>query len=634
LILTRSGRLFRNLGLVTTGAGCLLGLWPAFQGLTAGARYSIAAGSLLGRPIHFAMDPLSAFFLLPIFIIGLLGKLYGAGYLNDRSRALGIAVNGFFYNLLLVSMLFLVYADEMIGFFFSWEIMALASFFLVLYDSHKETTRRAAYIYFAFTQFGGLLVLAGFGLIFSQTGSFGFEAMAGLPEGIKIPVFLMLIIGFGSKAGLFPLHIWLPYAHPAAPSHVSAIMSGVMIKMGIYGIIRFYALLSFESLPMGYLILVLGVSSGIYGIIQALGQQQLKKLLAYSSVENIGIILIGLGIGMIGRSIEQPLMALLGFSGALLHVMNHALFKSLLFMGAGSVIHQTGIDLIDQMGGLLKKMRITGIGFLIGALAIAGLPPFNGFIGEFMIYYGGFQGIQFSRAGLVAASLAILSLALIGGLSLACFTKVVGIVFLGEPRQQVAKPVHESGAAMKIPMLALALACLLLGLLPSLAVKWAISAAGAVSGTPQGLMPSGFQTIIRNISLAVLLFGVLVFGLWGVRTLLYRRKTISVSSTWGCGYSLASSRIQYTGSSYVDSILQFFRPVIPAEVYHQQIDSHFPLKTHYHSETHDGVETVLQRLILNPIFFILDRLRWVQHGDIHLYIGYILLAVVALLIFI
>ncbi|NQU64865.1 MAG: hydrogenase, partial [SAR324 cluster bacterium] len=519
------------LSLILAFFGCVLGIFAAFNGLVHEVTYATQLSHFNVFPFSFRLDPISAFFLLPVFVISFLGRLYCFEYMNNAERALGIVVNNFFYSLLVVSMAFVVYAADLFSFALSWEMMSISSFFLVMYDFQKKNTRQAAYLYFVFTQAGAFLIISGFGVIFAHTGNLEFDSIMAIPAEIKTLVFLLLLAGFGSKAGMFPLHIWLPYAHPAAPSHVSAIMSGVMIKIGIYGIVRFYCLLDSNSILLGQVVLLFGIVTGVGGIVQALGQQNLKRLLAYSSVENIGIILIGLGIGMIGRSLNHPAMTLLGFSGAFLHVLNHAIFKSLLFMGAGSVIKKTGLEVIDQMGGILKKMKVTGITFLVGSAAIIGLPPLNGFISEFLIYYAGFQGIRFDESGFIPASLAILSLALIGGLALACFTKVVGIVFLGEPRKVQMKPVEESGIAMQIPMLILAAFCLLIGVFPRIFIRMSLLATQTIPGVTYDPSLNQILKVSQNISVAVLLFILLVIILWVLRFLLYKNKTITVSST-------------------------------------------------------------------------------------------------------
>ncbi|MBU2515122.1 hydrogenase [bacterium] len=634
LFLVRKFQLMNALGLLLITCGCITGLIPAFDGLFNGNTYSVLFTNFRVFPLSFELDPISAFFLFPIFFISLLGRLYSFQYLNNTEKALGIAVNNLFYSLLVVSMALVVYAGDLFSFAISWEVMSISSFFLVLFNYQKESTRKAAYLYFVFTQAGAFLIFAGFGVIIAYTGDLGFNKILALPEEIKILVFLLLLLGFGSKAGMFPLHIWLPYAHPAAPSHVSAIMSGVMIKIGIYGIIRFYCLLNSNSILFGYLVLCFGILSGVFGVVQMLGQQNLKRLLAYCSVENIGIILIGLGIGMIGVSQNLPAMALLGFSGAFLHILNHALFKSLLFMGAGSVIHKSGFETIDQMGGYLKKMKVTGVTFLVGSLAITGLPPFNGFISEFLIYYGSFQGISFNETGFIPSALGIISLALIGGLALAGFTKVFGIVFLGEPRKIPDHTLQESGLIMQIPMIILAVICLLIGVFPDIFIRLSLLATNSIPQVSSNVSIEGVLAINRNISFTVLFFIVLVMVLWGIRTLFYRNKTITASSTWGCGYTKSSPRIQYTGTSFVATFLNFFKPIAPVEVIHFDVKGHFPSETSYHSDLEDLAETGLVRWLIRPILAIFNRLRWIQHGDIHLYIGYILLAVIILLLII
>jgi len=369
-------------------------------------------------------------------------------------------------------------------------------------------------------------------------------------------------------------------------------------------------------------------------VVYALGQHDIKRLLAYHSVENIGIILIGIGIGMIGVSSGKPVMAVLGFAGGLLHVLNHAIFKSLLFMGAGMVLHQTGTRAIDVLGGLLKRMKITGITFLIGSLAISGLPPFNGFVSEFLIYLAGFKGVALTKADFFLNLLAIISLAIIGGLALACFTKVVGVVFQGEPRSEAAENVTEKGKTMIIPMLILAAACIVIGVYPTLFISLAIKAVYALQLGYGNIPILPFIELTGNITRFAALFFAVLLGIIALRTLLYRNKPVPRSGTWGCGFTQPTVKMQYTGSSYAASILEFFRPVAPFSEDHSAIKGRFPEKTHYHSHIDDIAELNLGRIIVRPVLWLFDKLRWLQHGDIHLYIGYILLAIVVLLFFV
>jgi hydrogenase-4 component B len=351
-------------------------------------------------------------------------------------------------------------------------------------------------------------------------------------------------------------------------------------------------------------------------------------------MENIGIILIGLGIGMIGVSAGKPVMAVLGFSGGLLHVLNHAVFKSLLFMGAGMVLHQTGTRAMDLLGGLLKKMRITGTVFLIGSLAISGLPPFNGFVSEFLVYLGSFNGVALSKTDFALSLLAIVSLAIIGGLALALFTKVVGVVFQGEPRSDAAVNVSEKGLTMLIPMVLLAVACIVIGVFPTVFMTMALKAVAAL-GLGYGRIPlEPFIGLTANITRFAALFFALLIVIAVLRALLYRGKTITRSGTWGCGFTQPTVKMQYTSSSYATSIIEFFRPVAPLSEEHRAIQGCFPAGTYYRSHVHDAAELHLNTLIVRPVVWLFDRLRWLQHGDIHLYIGYILLAIVVLLFFV
>lgn len=373
LIFWRQFTLMKAIGVLGISAGCLLGLIDALSKLFNPGQYSFSINYLNTLSLSFKIDGLAAFFLVAIFAVSLLSAIYSFHYMDKPEKALRTSVNYLFFSLLIASMALVVTAENMIAFMFSWEIMSLSSFFLVIYDYQSPENRKAGYLYFVFSHVGAMFIFAAFGIMYGYTGSFEFTAA--LPETAKILIFILSFIGFGSKAGVFPFHVWLPHAHPAAPSHISAVMSGVMIKTGIYGIVRMYWVLDLHTPLFGEIVLIAGMVSGILGVVYALGQHDLKRLLAYHSVENIGIILIGIGIGMIGVSFNNPVMAVLGFSGGLFHVLNHSIFKSLLFMGAGVVIRKTGTRSIDALGGLLKNMKITGITFLIGSLAISGLPP-------------------------------------------------------------------------------------------------------------------------------------------------------------------------------------------------------------------------------------------------------------------
>ena len=634
LIFAKQAKFARIMGVLFLSLGCLWGLIDITLKHIHSATAERSFEFLNVFSLSFKLDGLSAFFLFAVFGICLFSSLYSFHYMAHEKKPVRVGIHYFFFSILIVSMVLVITASNILAFMLSWEAMSLSSFFLVIYNYEASENRKAGYLYFVFSHVGAMFIIAAFGLMYLHSGNLAFGSMEEVPGAMKILIFIFSFIGFGSKAGVFPFHVWLPFAHPAAPSHISAVMSGVMIKTGIYGMIRVYTLLDLHTSLPGMVMIIAGAVSGVLGVVYALGQHDLKRLLAYSSVENIGIILMGLGIGMMGVSLDNPAMAILGFTGGFLHVLNHSIFKSLLFMGAGMVLHQAGTRSIDALGGLLKKMKITGVTVIIGSLAISGLPPFNGFVGEFLIYMGGFKGLAPDSSAFIMTVFTIVSLAVIGGLALACFTKVVGVVFQGEPRTQAAEKAVEKGGTMLFSMSFMAALCVVIGIFPGIIIRLPFK---AIASLGLGFEPSLFEpvmTITGNLSFAALVF-LLVFFLVGLlRAVLYRRKIIGSSGTWGCGFTQPTVKMQYTGSSYASFIMDFFSPVAPLSEEHPAIQGRFPSKTHYKSHINDIAGLHLNRVVVNPILFFFDKLRWIQHGDIHLYIGYILLAIVLLLFFI
>ncbi|WP_051309705.1 proton-conducting transporter transmembrane domain-containing protein [Desulfogranum japonicum] len=614
-----------------TITGCVIGLYSLCPISQLPSQSTLVVDWLHIFQLQFSLDSLSTFFLIPVFFVCPLAVLYVFHYMNKKAEHARTGVNFFFFNLLIIAMALVVIADNMISFALSWEIMSLASFFLVLHEYEQETTRRAGYIYLLFTQLGALCIFLGMGVGYGYTQSLDFAPLSTLPEGLKLWMFCLVLVGFGSKAGVFPIHIWLPYAHPAAPSNISAIMSGVMIKMGIYGVVRFYGLLDISSPVAGQIVLSFGIVSGVLGVIYALGKQDIKKLLAYSSVENIGVILIGLGVGMIGATQGNTGMAIFGFVGGLLHVLNHSLFKSLLFLGAGTVAKQTGTRQLDQLGGLIKRMPLTGKSFLIGSVSISGLPPFNGFVSEFLIYIGAFQGLVLGGMHCVFAMLAILALALIGGLAAACFTRIVGIVFLGEPRADNSAAAKEAGWTMTFPMVILAASCLIIGVWPEPFVHYAFK------GVETLLVQTTLDEVLlleitQKMALASQVFLGLFVVLLVARKFLYRGKQVQSGPTWGCGFTQPTVRIQYTGTSYAMSIVEFFRPMVRLHTHYAGIKRIFPSQASYETHVDDIAEQTLIERIVEPLLFLLGKLRWIQHGHIQLYIGYIIITILVALL--
>ena len=650
LLLSRSDRNLSWLGAGSVVIAAAFGCIPAI-------------GVLGGNPVepfHFAwavpfgeffieLDALSAWFLIPTLLLSALAAVYGVGYLRawEGRRSLGPA--WFFYGLLVLGMMLVLLARNAVLFLAAWELMAVASFFLVTFEHERQSVREAGWIYFVATHLGTAFLLAFFLLLGRETGSMDFDVWA--KEGINAPgmanvLFLLAVIGFGTKAGFMPLHVWLPEAHPAAPSHVSALMSGVMIKTGIYGLIRSFTFLVTPAfaeatvgrppLWWGWGLIAIGLSSGVLGVLFALAQHDLKRLLAYHSVENIGIIALGLGIGLLGLSADLPVLIVLGFGGGLLHVLNHALFKGLLFLGAGAVAHTSGTREIDHLGGLLKRMPWTATTFLVGAVAISGLPPLNGFVSEFLIFLGAFKG-GISAGGPIAVPLLTLiaGLALIGGLAVACFTKAFGIVFLGEPRSEHVTHVHEAGWAMRVPMLLLATGCVAIGLLAPAVVGSLQSVLESITGRqPEviGANLAGATVPLMFVVIGTLALVLLVAMLALVRRGLLADRPVQESVTWGCGYVRPTTRMQYTASSFAQPLTDLFRSLLGTKKKITLPQGLFPADAALKTETPDLSREEMYRPMFERGEAWLSQLRWLQHGNVQLYILYIAATLVALLV--
>ena len=628
-------------GRVATRASAVLQVVAAGLGGAgaAGALFAAAPPAALALPwrlavfeVGFRLDGLAALFLVPIFLVAGLGAIYAEETWPAAARGRGAGRLRFFYGLTAAAMALVVVAADGVALLVAWEAMAIGAYFLVVADDREEAVREAGWIYLAATHAGTLCLFGLFALLRGATGSF---ELAPLPAGLAgggfgAAIFLLTVAGFGVKAGIMPLHVWLPGAHSAAPSHVSAVMSGVLIKIGVYGIIRVLFLVPDPPPWWGGALLAIGAVSGVLGVAFALGQHDLKRLLAYHSVENIGIIVLGVGLALVGRAAGEPVWVALGLGGALLHVVNHALFKSLLFFGAGAVAHATGTRDLERLGGLGKTMPRTAALFLVGAVAISGLPPLNGFVSEWLLYLGFFGAVQSeSAAGLGAALMAPL-LALIGALALACFVKAFGIVFLGSPRAVLTARPHDPGAAMLAPMAVLALLCAAIGLAPQAivpALERAVAAAvPGAAGAPPALAEIGRVGVLSAVALGFLA-ALAAFGLW----LSARTRGAPRAVTWDCGYHAPSPRMQSSGSSFAATLLGTFRWALrPVEQGHP-VRGTFPVRASFHSRVPD---TVLDRFLL-PVLRRLARLtlyaRYLQQGRLQVYLLYVAVTLLVLL---
>jgi formate hydrogenlyase subunit 3/multisubunit Na+/H+ antiporter MnhD subunit len=631
----RSVRWSTRLGVTSAVAGCLVGLIPAGRVLLGAPSESLRVPWDVPYGAFFVtVDPLSAFFLLPIFGLSALAAIYGGHYMLAYRDEKALGISWCFFNLLVASMALVVIAQNAILFLVAWEVMALASFLLVVTQDDDEDVRDAGRTYLIASHLGTAFLLALFILLGRGNGSLDFDGFAAGPNAGLL--FILAAIGFGTKAGFVPLHVWLPEAHPAAPSHVSAVMSGVMIKTGIYGLVRTLTLLGPLPAWVGWLLVGVGVTSGVLGVLFALAQQDLKRLLAYSSVENVGIITLGLGLGLVGLHVGFAPLAVLGFAGALLHVLNHTLFKGLLFLGAGAVLHGTKTRDMEALGGLLKRMPWTGSLFLIGSAALAGLPPLNGFVSEFLLYAAAFTAAaSLGSAAAVPALAAIGALALIGGLAAACFAKAFGVVFLGEPRSDHAAHAHEQGIAMRAPMVLLATACVVIGVLSPWLVGRLAPVLEAVTGLPGSTVRETLGQVtgvLGSITFALLGLLALVGVLLAVRRAALAGKPLAAGPTWDCGYALPSPRMQYTASSFAQPLTTLFAPLLGTRRRASPPSGFFPQAAFFETTTPDFYRERLYAPLFASVQKGLSAFRWLQHGRVQLYVLYIALALLVLLV--
>ncbi|EFL51041.1 NADH/Ubiquinone/plastoquinone (complex I) [Solidesulfovibrio fructosivorans JJ]] len=625
-------------------AGAVLGCLAALAAVLSGPFNSFLAMRLSwGLPMgafSLGLDPVSRLFLLPVCALGAICAVSGAAALSgEHGGASRSGAHWFFYNLLLAGLVLVMTARDAVCFLLAWEIMSLAPFFLIAHHDEEPAVREASWIYLVAAHLGAVCVIAFFTLLWAATGATGFAAirLSLSHGGLAAPavLFVLALVGFGAKAGFVPFHVWLPEAHPAAPSHVSAVLSGAMINAGLYGLWRALELIGPGASWQGWVLVALGLATALAGILQALAQGNLKRLLAYSSVENMGIILLGLGIGRVGEQAGAPAVAVLGLAGALLHMLNHAAFKGTLFLCAGEVLHGVGSVRLSHLGGLGKRMPFVGAAFALAAAGIAGLPPLAGFAGELTLAMAMFHGLDLPgllpRAGFSAAMAA---LAAVGGFALAALAKADGLTFLGEPRTPAAATAHAPGARALVPVIALAACCV--G--AAVTAPWLFHLAAQAALTFPGLEPGPARKAAADALgmqwgvLAVLGgFAVLVLAILLVRNRLLAAAGTRREPTWGCGYLAPTARIQYGAASFVEPAARILSGPMGQKSRLDMAPGWFPARARLTVAAPDRLKTT----VFSPAFEwtarICDSLKVVQHGRVHLYILYILATVVLLL---
>nr|WP_284694777.1 proton-conducting transporter membrane subunit [Geomonas sp. Red32] len=629
-LLLRQGSLGQRVATAGALLASLMALPAISYMLTAGlrARYLIEWNLPFGS-CELALDPLTLIFLIPIFLVFAAGSLYACGYWPASSKPASEPPLTFFYGLLAAAMAMVVVSRNGALLVMSWEVMALSGYFLMSAEHTDPEVGKAGLVYLVASHLGAASLLVLFSLLAGATGSFLFPAAGSLhvSSSLAAILFFAALLGFGSKAGIMPLHIWLPSAHANAPSHVSAILSGVMLKMGIYGILRVITFFPERPLWWGELLVVAGLVSALMGICIASAQKDIKRLLAYSSIENLGLITAGIGAALYGEATGSSRLAYLGMAGALFHILNHGMFKPLLFFGAGSVMHATGTREMDRMGGLSSRMPWSTLLSLAGAVAICGLPPFNGFASEFLLYLG-FFGEARSSQPLLALGAPVL--ALVGGVAVISLVKLFGITFLGAPRSEGAAHSHESPASMLVPMGVLAGLSLVGGIFPQLFLSLVNPVVGALAlGAP-----AGYAAPVRPIALTAA--GAALPLLAGAIFLVLKRRELAspraTGPTWGCGYLAPAPRIQYTASSFGQLMGSLSTPLIRSRTSRGTVAGVAPVEASFRYQPEETLLGKVAMPALRGAATVSAFIRRLQHGEVQIYMLYIFATLFVLLL--
>jgi hydrogenase-4 component B len=654
-LLFREGRKAILVSFGPSAAGSLLAIALSLSVISSGSSVRVSSplpSAVPSLTMDFYIDGMAAFFMLIIGLVTLAVSVYSVGYSSEYYGKHSVRELGFLLNLFVLSMLLVTASNNVFSFLVFWEVMSLTSFFLVIYEHEDKVNIRSGITYIVMTHLGTAFITGAFLLLYFQTGSLSFDVFRSpaspLPQYTKDVIFGLALIGFGTKAGLVPLHVWLPQAHPSAPSNVSALMSGVMIKVAIYGLalfaLDFVAPTSPADSWLGMLLVAAGATSSLIGVMYAAIEHDIKRALAFHSVENIGIIVLGLGLSVVFMSFGLVVLASLALLASMYHTLNHAIFKSLLFMGAGSVLFSTGTRDMNRMGGLVKRMPWTALLFLIGSIAIAGLPPLNGFVSEWLTFQALLSSYQVPNVALqVLISFAGIAFALTVGLSLATFVKLFGISFLSRPRSEEAENAKEVPKTMIAGMSIVACLCVALGVLPFVGARVIASSFGFDLNFVGAASPFGPLTAtyaldgLRSVSsmsmpAVVIMLGsaaAALFGFAAATTSLGGKTTKRIYTTWDCGFGALNERMEYTASSLSQPIRTVFKTLYRSHTsVHRELYSdsnpYINKSVSVVSETRDVFEEGLTSVVRATVS-LLDRVRRIQTGKVNSYLLYIMI---------
>jgi len=619
-----------SIATLTVVSNSIVTSWLAIQALIGNASNFIYWGGNLFGDVSIRVDALSAWFILIINFTCLTGIFFGNGYLKAfKESTKKMTFHWVLFVLFQVSMIWVCMIQHSLLFLIVWEIMSLSSVLLVIFDHHNPKIVKAAVNYLVQMHISIVFLTIGFIWLYSQTGSFSFDAFSTyFGVNSNVGLFLVLFVGFALKAGFIPFHSGLLQGDPAAPSHIAGIMSGVLVKLGIYGIFRVATYIKSDYLLLGEIILTISIATGLFGILNAAVHRNMKKMLAYCTVENIGTIGIGIGVGLIGLGNNSAILYYLGFGGALLHVLNHSLFKSLLFFSSGSVEQQTGTSDMEKLGGLIKQMPRTTVVFLIASIGICGLPPFNGFISEFLIYSGLIEGVKLhSTNEMILFSVGLAGLSVIGGLSILTFTKTFGTVFLGNARKKLAIKPKEVSQQMLIPQYFSIALMLSVAIFPHIYLQVignVISGMNKNIVVPQPAEFGNYISIMQRISWYSMLFIGVIIALWGIRAVMLHGREQVIRTTWACGYTVPTSKIQYTGKSFSKTLSKTFNFIVIERKQYEELKPSeiFPETRKHASHYHDFFEFRFIHVVTNQLIYAANYFKFIQNGRIQSYVLY------------
>ena len=599
--------------------------WQALLGQT--VEFTIYGGMVFGD-IPLRVDPLSAWFILIVNLTCFNGALYGIRYMKPYAGQRG--------NLSLHWASFVVFHTSMVGvcslqhglaFLMAWEIMSISSFVLIVFDHSRMKVLTAGINYLVQMHIGVACLTIAFIWISTSEGSFDFSVISAFfnkPDALW--VYLLFFIGFGIKAGFIPLHTWLPHAHPAAPSHISGVMSGVIVKIGIYGIIRMIAYVNTGLVIIGEIILIISVATAFYGILNAAVHRDYKRMLAFCTIENIGIVGMGFGIGLIGKGIGEQQIMFLGFSAALLHTLNHSLYKSLLFFAAGNIYQLSHTRNMEHLGGMVKSIPWTAFFFLCGALAISGLPPFNGFVSKFLLLSSLIEGAKVESFQLnLITIVCITGLAIVGGISIITFTKSFGVIFLGSPRTKQKPHEKEVISPGHLPFFIIVILMLVIGISPSI-IMFPIQHVVRVfdNTSPLSHPIAAINPVVSSVGTASLLLILLIGAVYGLRSKIKGKKITRYSPTWGCGYTASNIRMQYTGKSFAKTLAKLFATIINEQKNYREIGNNdvFPAGRTHQSNYPEFFEKNIINKVSNQLLHFMNHFTFIHNGQVQLYVLY------------